>query len=88
MNTTTTAARPGATGNVIAALCNFFMPGLGHLIQGRVLGALFFFVTVWACYTLAAIGAVAVLPLLLYIPGGILHLVAILSAATWRGKSA
>lgn len=34
----------GSTGNVIAALCSFFVPGLGQLIQGRVLRALFFFV--------------------------------------------
>jgi len=25
----------GSTGNVIAALCSFFIPGLGQLLQGR-----------------------------------------------------
>ena len=34
----------GSTGNVIAALCSFFVPGLGQLIQGRMLWALFYFV--------------------------------------------
>ena len=34
----------GSTGNVIAALCSFFIPGLGQLIQGRVLMALIMFV--------------------------------------------
>jgi TM2 domain-containing membrane protein YozV len=34
----------GSTGNVIAALVSFFIPGLGQLIQGRVLAALGFFV--------------------------------------------
>jgi TM2 domain-containing membrane protein YozV len=34
----------GSTGNVIAALCSFFVPGLGQLVQGRVLRALFYFV--------------------------------------------
>jgi TM2 domain-containing membrane protein YozV len=29
----------GSTGNVIAALCSFFIPGLGQLLQGRVLAA-------------------------------------------------
>lgn len=29
----------GSTGNVIAALCSFFIPGLGQLIQGRLLAA-------------------------------------------------
>jgi TM2 domain-containing membrane protein YozV len=30
----------GSTGNVIAALCSFFIPGLGQLLQGRLLMAL------------------------------------------------
>ena len=38
------AAGQGSTGNVIAALCSFFIPGLGQLIQGRVLMALLQFV--------------------------------------------
>jgi hypothetical protein len=31
----------GSTGNVIAAICSLFFPGLGQLLQGRVLSALF-----------------------------------------------
>lgn len=31
----------GSAGNVIAALCSLFFPGLGQLIQGRVLSAIF-----------------------------------------------
>lgn len=34
----------GSGGNVIAALCSFFIPGLGQLVQGRLLLALFMFV--------------------------------------------
>lgn len=34
---------PGSAGNVIAALCSLFIPGLGQLVQGRVLWALFWF---------------------------------------------
>jgi TM2 domain-containing membrane protein YozV len=34
----------GSTGNVIAALCSFFVPGLGQLLQGRLLWALTWFV--------------------------------------------
>lgn len=37
-------AGQGSTGNVIAALCSFFIPGLGQLLQGRVLMALVQFV--------------------------------------------
>ena len=33
----------GSTGNVIAAVCSFFIPGLGQLVQGRLLMALFQF---------------------------------------------
>jgi TM2 domain-containing membrane protein YozV len=32
---------PGSTGNVIAAVCSFFLPGLGQLVQGRPFMALF-----------------------------------------------
>lgn len=34
----------GSTGNVIAAICSLFVPGLGQLFQGRVLSALFWFI--------------------------------------------
>ena len=34
----------GSTGNIIAALCSFFIPGLGQLLQGRVLKAAIMFV--------------------------------------------
>lgn len=34
-------AEPGSTGNVIAAVCSFFIPGLGQLVQGRLMMALF-----------------------------------------------
>ena len=34
----------GSAGNVIAALCSFFIPGLGQLLQGRVFMALIQFV--------------------------------------------
>ena len=32
-------AGQGSAGNVIAALCSFFIPGLGQLLQGRVVMA-------------------------------------------------
>jgi TM2 domain-containing membrane protein YozV len=34
----------GSAGNIIAALCSFFIPGLGQLLQGRWLLAAFMFV--------------------------------------------
>lgn len=37
-------AGQGSGGNVLAALCSFFIPGLGQLLQGRPLIALIQFV--------------------------------------------
>jgi len=33
----------GSAGNVIAALCSLFIPGLGQLVQGRVAAAIGWF---------------------------------------------
>ena len=35
---------PGSSGNVLAAVCSFFIPGLGQLVQGRPVTALIHFV--------------------------------------------
>lgn len=40
-------AGQGSGGNVIAAICNIFLPGLGQLVQGRILAAIIF-VAFWA----------------------------------------
>jgi len=63
----------GSTGNVIAALASFFIPGLGQLIQGRLVRAVLFFV------------AAAILWWILM--GWIIHLWAIIDAALWKGKN-
>jgi TM2 domain-containing membrane protein YozV len=56
----------GSTGNVIAALASFFIPGLGQLLQGRILpaigffllsGVLWFFLLGWLGHILATIDA-------------------------------
>ena len=67
----------GSSGNVIAALCNVFIPGLGHLIQGRLLAALFFFVSITVGYALYFLIIPAVF-------AAILHLIAIISAACYK----
>ncbi len=63
-------AGQGSTGNVIAALASFFIPGLGQLIQGRVIRAAVMFV-------LAAV-------LWWFLLGWIIHLWSILDAALWK----
>ena len=60
----------GSTGNVIAALASFFIPGLGQLLQGRVLAALIQFV-------LAGI-------LWIFLLGWIVHLWSIIDAARYK----
>ncbi len=64
---------PGSAGNVIAALCSFFIPGLGQLVQGRVLMALFMFVLA---------GIVWVITLAHF--GWIVNLIAAINAALYR----
>ena len=63
---------PGKTGKVIAALCSLFIPGLGQLIQGRVLAALVQFV-------LAGI-------LWYFLLGWLVHLWSVVDAAIYRGR--
>ena len=60
----------GSTGNVIAALASFFIPGLGQLIQGRLLVAIIHFV-------LAGI-------LWFFLLGWIVHLWSIIDAARYK----
>lgn len=73
-------AQQGSTGNVIAALCSLFIPGLGQLIQGRLLSAIFWF-------AFACIGfAITWLLTLSLLPFGwfVVSLFACLNAALYR----
>ena len=65
-------AEQGSTGNVIAALASFFIPGLGQLLQGRPIKALVMFV-------LAAV-------LWWFLLGWIIHLWSILDAALFKAS--
>ena len=61
----------GSAGNVIAALCSFFIPGLGQLLQRRLLRAIIQFV-------LAGVLWVVLL-------GWAIHLWSVLDAALYKG---
>ena len=63
----------GSAGNVIAALASFFIPGLGQLVQGRLLLAILMFV-------LAAV-------LWIFFLGWLVHLWSVLDAALWKPKT-
>jgi len=63
-------AGQGSAGNILAALCSFFIPGLGQLLQGRLLMAI-------VQFCLAAI-------LWFVLLGWIIHLWSILDAALFK----
>jgi TM2 domain-containing membrane protein YozV len=66
---------PGSTSNVIAALASFFVPGLGQLVQGRILMALVQFVVglvVW----IVTLGTF----------GWVVNLWSVIDAALWKGR--
>ena len=67
-------AGQGSAGNVIAALCSFFIPGLGQLVQGRFLMALIMFVSATLLW--------------LILLGWIVHLWSIIDAALWKRRAA
>lgn len=72
----------GSGGNVIAAICNIFIPGLGQLVQGRILKALLFFVCASVCYALSA----TVILFFMWPVGAIFHLWAIIDAARYKSS--
>lgn len=64
------SAGQGSSGNVIAAVCSFFIPGLGQLVQGRLLKAIVMFVLAAALWVIWM--------------GWIIHLWSILDAALFK----
>lgn len=70
-------AGQGSSGNVIAALCNVFFPGLGQLVQGRILPAIIFAIVCVGGYALWWLIVPAII-------AGIFHLYSILDAATYK----
>ena len=63
-------AGQGSTGNVIAALASFFIPGLGQLLQGRVGAAVTHFVLAGALWFIGL--------------GWIVHFWSVIDAARWK----
>jgi TM2 domain-containing membrane protein YozV len=63
----------GSAGNVIAALASFFIPGLGQLLQGRIIKAAFMFVMA--------------IVLWFFLLGWAVHLWSIIDAALWKPKA-
>jgi len=63
-------ASQGSAGNVIAAVCSFFVPGLGQLVQGRLGMAILQFMLAVALW--------------FFLLGWAIHLWSILDAALWK----
>jgi TM2 domain-containing membrane protein YozV len=58
MSTTT----QGSAGNVIAAICSFFFPGLGQLVQGRLLSAIGWFLAACIGFAITWVITLSLLP--------------------------
>ncbi|AKC86901.1 hypothetical protein [Pseudoxanthomonas suwonensis] len=56
------ATGQGSTGNVIAALCSFVVPGLGQLIQGRLLSAILWFISACIAFAITWLLTLSLLP--------------------------
>jgi len=66
-------AGQGSGGNVLAALCRFFIPGLGQLLQGRLMMAIVHFLLAGALWFVML--------------GWIIHLWSIIDAAKFKPSS-
>ena len=64
----------GSSGNVISALASFILPGLGQLLQGRILAAVFHLLLTGLLWVIT-----------LGFGGWIGHVIACIDAALWRG---
>lgn len=63
-------AGQGSTGNVIAAVCSFFVPGLGQLVQGRL--------------GLAIVQFLLASVMWVFLLGWLIHLWSVIDAATFK----
>ena len=70
-------SQPGSAGNVIAAIASFFFPGLGQLVQARIIAALLFCIITIVGYAMWWLIFPAII-------GGIAHLWSIIDAARFK----
>lgn len=70
----------GSAGNVIAAICSLFVPGLGQLVQGRLLSAMFWFLAACAAFGITWLITLSLLPFGWFI----VSIFSCLSAAVYR----
>ncbi len=56
------SAGQGSAGNVIAAICSLIIPGLGQLVQGRIISALVWFVVACIAFAVTWLITLSLLP--------------------------
>jgi TM2 domain-containing membrane protein YozV len=72
----------GSAGNVIAALCSFFVPGLGQLLQGRLLSALLWFLAACIAFAITWVITLSLLPFGWFV----VSILSAISAAVYRPR--
>jgi len=70
----------GSTGNVIAAICSLIVPGLGQLVQGRILSALLWFFAACVAFAITWLITLSLLPFGWFV----VAVLSCISAATWK----
>ena len=56
------SAGQGSAGNFIAAICSLIIPGLGQLVQGRIISALVWFVVACIAFAVTWLITLSLLP--------------------------
>jgi TM2 domain-containing membrane protein YozV len=72
----------GSAGNVIAAICSLFIPGLGQLLQGRLLAALLWFLVACIAFAVTWLLTLSLLPFGWFV----VAVFSCISAATWSPR--
>ncbi|GGI82682.1 hypothetical protein [Shewanella gelidii] len=72
-------SQQGSAGNVLAAIASLFFPGLGQLVQGRILAAILFCIVTIVGYAMWWLIFPAII-------GGIAHIWAVIDAAKFRAE--
>ena len=73
----------GSAGNVIAAICSFFIPGLGQLVQGRILSAIFWFLFACIAFGITWLITLSLLPFGWFV----VSVLSCISAAVYKPKA-
>ena len=74
------SASQGSAGNVIAAICSLIIPGLGQLVQGRILSAILWFTAACIAFAITWLVTLSLLPFGWFV----VSILSCISAAVYR----